>query len=56
MDDKTFRISCAKGRLEVAKWLYSLGGVNIYAWDNYAFKYSRERGHSNVLQWLKTLQ
>ena len=29
-NDYVFRCSCYNGHIEIAKWLYSLGGVNIH--------------------------
>ena len=49
--NKGFNYNCKNGHLTVAKWLYSLGGVNIHADDEYAFRQSNE----NVLNWLNTL-
>jgi hypothetical protein len=36
--DFFFRYACICGNLPIAKWLYSLGGVNIHALDEYAFR------------------
>src|SRR5258708_5575801 len=49
---KGFSWNCKNGHLNVAQWLYSLGGVNIHADNEYAFGCSCENGHINVAQWL----
>ncbi len=51
-----FQCVCQNGHLEVAKWLYSLGGVNIHASNDYAFIYSCGNGHLEVVKWLKTIK
>ena len=35
-----FQWNCENGHLTVAKWLYSLGGVNIHANNESAFQWS----------------
>ena len=39
-NDYAFRYSCINGHIEIAKWLYSLGGVDIHANNDDAFRYS----------------
>ena len=40
------------GQLKVAQWLYSLGGVNIHAEHENAFRWSCGEGHLKTAQWL----
>ena len=54
-EDLLFRISCSNGHLEVAQWLYSLGGVDIYAVNNYAFRKSFKYGKQDINDWLNSL-
>ena len=41
--------------MDVAKWLISLGSVNIHANDEYAFRESCRNGHMDVAKWLISL-
>ena len=50
-----FRYSCDYGNIEIAKWLYSLGNVNIHANNDYAFRYSCDNGHIEIAKWLYSL-
>ena len=50
-----FQWNCENGHLTVAKWLYSLGRVNIHAGGENAFKWSCRNGHLIVAQWLYSL-
>ena len=52
---KGFIWNCEKGHLDVVKWLFSLGGVNIHANGEYAFRLSCENGHMDVAKWLFSL-
>jgi len=36
----------------VAQWIYSLGGVNIHVFDDYAYNKAAENGHDDVVEWL----
>ena len=35
--NKAFRCACKNGQFKVAKWLYSLGNVEIHAENDYCF-------------------
>jgi hypothetical protein len=50
-----FENACRRGRLEVAKWLVSLGGVNIYSIRNNAFRWACQFNHLEVAKWLVSL-
>jgi hypothetical protein len=40
----------------LARWLYSLGGINIHAEEDYAFRWACQGGHYLlVAQWLYSL-
>ena len=43
---------CGYGYLEYAKWLYSLGKVDIHANNDCTFRYSCQYGHLEVAKWL----
>ena len=53
--NKGFQWNCGKGNLIVAQWLYSLGGVDIHADNEYAFRWSCRNGHLIVAKWLYSL-
>jgi hypothetical protein len=40
------------GKLDVAQWLWGLGGVDIHAHNDQAFRYSCWNGELEVAQWL----
>ena len=48
---------CKTGKLEVAKWLYDLKGINIHthAINDHAFFQSCVKGHIEVAKWLYSL-
>lgn len=46
---------CETGELEKAKELYGLGGIDIHAEDDYAFRSSYENGHIKTAEWLYAL-
>ena len=47
--------NCENGHMDVAKRIFSLGGVNIHADDEYAFYWSRINGHMEIAKWLVSL-
>jgi hypothetical protein len=51
LEDWAFVFACNFGHIEVAKWLYSLGGISISS-INRAFCYSCEDGKLEVAKWL----
>ena len=59
IDLRTFRISfnhaCSKGWLKTAKWLYSLGKIDIHYNNDYAFDIACQNGKINIAKWLYSL-
>ena len=53
-NDYAFRESCSEGRIDVAKWLYSLSDVNDDAYD-IAFKWCCRCDQLEVAKWLYSL-
>ena len=51
-NDKAFSGSCSYGHLETAKWLYSLGGIDIHADNDFAILKSHEYNQLEVIKWL----
>ena len=45
INDCAFREACRNDHLDVAQWMWSLGGVNHYARDDYAFRGACWKGH-----------
>ena len=50
-----FRTACSLGKLEIAKWIYSLGDVDIHAGMDYAFISSCMDNYVEIAKWLYTL-
>ena len=48
---RAFWRACEGGHLETAKWLLSLGGVDVHAVDD-AFVWACEGGHLDTAKWL----
>jgi len=46
---------CASGYIETAKWLYSLGGIDIHINNDEAFILSCESGYLEIAKWLVSL-
>jgi hypothetical protein len=55
MWDLTFRETCANGHEGIARWLHSLGGVDIHAEEEDAFRRACNFGHEGVARWLASL-
>jgi hypothetical protein len=49
---EAFLWSCCNGMLEVAQWLWGLGGVDIHSSGDEAFRLSCSNGKLEVAQWL----
>ena len=45
-------MACCNGRLEVATWLFGLGGVDINGFSELAFRSACRGGHLDVATWL----
>lgn len=54
-NDDVFIESCKYGQLEVVKWLYQLGSINIHACHDKAFRISCEKNHLTIAKWLYDL-
>jgi hypothetical protein len=50
-----FQSSCRNGQIEIAKWLHKLGGIDIHANNELAFRWSCSEGHIEVAKWLYSL-
>ena len=51
-----FFLACCHGHILVAQWLYGLGGIDIYAVDDRAFRFACNGGHLSVAHWLYGLR
>lgn len=49
-----FKLSCRKGKLDVCRWLYTLG-VDTHAYDDGAFVSSCESSRIEVAKWFYSL-
>ena len=47
-----FRVTCQNGHLEVAQWVYSLGGVDHHTEDEGALQRACQNGHLETVQYL----
>lgn len=48
-----FRLACASGKLEVAKWLVKVNpDIDITSENNFAYHFADKHGHLDVTQWL----
>lgn len=53
---ENFDIACVNGHLKTAKWLYSLGNLDIYDNSyNSVFRQSCDNNHYDVAEWLCTI-
>lgn len=49
-----FRLACENGNIELVKWLYEYDNtINLKANDNYAYKYSKINGYTEITEWLE---
>ena len=46
------RSACLNGHLEVAQWVYSLGGVDYMLETKGLFRWAYQNGHSEVIEYL----
>jgi hypothetical protein len=50
-----FILCCSHGHIEIAKWLYSIGNININIYDEYSFRLACSHGHFELAKWLYNL-
>ena len=53
--NKAFRSACKNGHLEVAQWVYSLGGVDHHARNEWAFRKACAYCNLEIIQYLLSL-
>ena len=53
--EDAFQKACEFGHLELAQWIYSLGGVDHHAYNEWAFVLACEIGHLEMVQWIYSL-
>lgn len=54
--DMAFCVACYKGQLDIAKWLYSFGGVYLLSHRCFAFRSACRKGHFEIVKWLYFLE
>ena len=54
-NDMPFFAACSHGKLKTAKWLYSLGGVDIHANTDETMRFCLRTHHEDVVEWLYSL-
>ena len=54
-DEYGFEKICENGNLEIAKWLYSFGGIDIHMDNDFPFRFACKYGHSEIVKWLHSL-
>jgi hypothetical protein len=52
---RAFRASCEDGHLDTARWIYSLGDVDIHTRRDHAFRWSCCNGHLDTARWIYSL-
>ncbi|AYV83289.1 MAG: hypothetical protein Hyperionvirus5_95 [Hyperionvirus sp.] len=55
-DQVAFRISCFRGLIEMAEWLYSCGGVDVHIRSDEPFKDACEKKHFWIIRWLLSVE
>jgi hypothetical protein len=53
--NEAFHYACESNHETITKWLYSLGGVDIHAANDYAFRSTCFFGHESIAKWLYSL-
>ncbi len=58
-NEEAFTYSCIYGRIDIAKWIYSIGKkekeINIHVLDDFPFRSACAKGHYNLAKWLYSL-
>src|SRR5437870_2287340 len=50
-EDQALMYSCRNGYIEIAKWIYEKGGINLNDYRGYIFHYCIAHRQMNVLYW-----
>ena len=50
-----FITSCKHGHIEIVKWLYSLGNVDIHVYYEEVFRYACKSGNIEIAKWIHSI-
>ncbi len=54
-NDWIFQSACYHNHESIARWLYSLGGIDIHSGNDYAFRDACYHNHESIARWLYSL-